>query len=103
MFAVVDELKFKGWCEANGKSVSPEALEDKALKDEVYADIVRLSKANKLNSLETPKNFMLILEPWTVDTDMLTPTFKLKRNIARKQYEAEIKKVYDLGVYKIGA
>lgn len=103
MFAVVDDIKVKAWCQTNGKSFGNEVCEDKALKDEVYTDVVRLCKANKLNSLETPKNFMLILEPWTVESDILTPTMKLKRNVARKQYEADIKRVYDAGIYKVGS
>jgi len=90
MIACVDELKFKAWCVSNGKAFSQETLEDQGLRDEVYADVISLCKANKLNSLETPKQFHLQKEPWTVESDILTPTMKLKRNIARKQYADKI-------------
>lgn len=65
------------------------------MRDEVYADVIRLCKANKLNSLETPKEFHLLKDPWTVESDILTPTMKLKRNIARKEYADKIKELYD--------
>lgn len=84
MFATVDEPKLKAWAEANGKEFNQDMLEDQGLRDEVYADVIRLCKANKLNSLETPKEFQLLKDPWTVESDILTPTMKLKRNIARK-------------------
>jgi long-chain acyl-CoA synthetase len=67
----------------------------------VYADVIRLCKGNKLNSLETPKQFHLQLEPWTVESDILTPTMKLKRNIARKQYADKIAELYERPVISI--
>lgn len=66
------------------------------MREEVYADVVKLCKANKLNSLETPKQFELLKEPFSVDNDLLTPTFKLKRNIARKFFAETITKLYAL-------
>ena len=36
----------------------------------------------------------LLFEPWTNESDILTPTMKLKRNIARVRYAEEIKKMY---------
>jgi len=47
-----------------------------------------------LNSLETPKEFKLFLDPFTVENDLLTPTMKLKRNIARQQFAETIKELY---------
>ena len=55
LIACVDDVNFKKWCEANSKEFKQETLEDEKLRSEVYADIVSLCKANKLNSLETPK------------------------------------------------
>lgn len=86
LIAVVDEVKFKAWCEANGKPVEQASCDDQSLRDDVYADVCKLCSTNKLNSLETPKQFQLILDPFTVENDILTPTMKLKRNVAKKIY-----------------
>ena len=96
LIAVIDEIKFKNWAEENGKPLEQSSLDDEGLRDEVYADILRLCKANKLNALETPKQFQLIKDPFTIESDILTPTMKLKRNIARKQFADTIAKLYAL-------
>ena len=36
----------------------------------------------------------LLKDPFSVENDMLTPTFKLKRNIARDKFRAEIDALY---------
>jgi long-chain acyl-CoA synthetase len=46
-----------------------------------------LAVANKFNSLEKPKQICLLADPFTVESDILTPTMKLKRNIAKKMYQ----------------
>lgn len=61
----------------------------------VHADLMRLGTQNKFNSLEKPKQLHLILEPWTVETDILTPTMKLKRNIAKNMYKDVIDELYN--------
>ena len=98
LIAVIDEIKFKKWAEANSKPLEQSSLEDQGLRDEVYADIISLCKANKLNSLETPKQFQLLMDPFTVESDILTPTMKLKRNVARKIFAETIKKLYEMPV-----
>jgi long-subunit acyl-CoA synthetase (AMP-forming) len=45
--------------------------------------VLRLAKENNFNSLEKPKQIMLLKDPFTVESDILTPTFKLKRNVAK--------------------
>ena len=57
-------------------------------------DMMRIAVENKLNSLEKPKEIFLTLDPFTIENDILTPTFKLKRNIARKVYQKEIDDMY---------
>jgi len=70
------------------------------LKSLVYADIVRLAGANKFNSLEIPKNMILLSEPFSVENDMLTPSQKLKRNVAKKIFTPEIDAMYKEGINK---
>lgn len=37
-------------------------------------EVLKLAEANKFNSLEKPKQFFLMLDPFTVENDILTPT-----------------------------
>jgi len=43
----------------------------------------------------------LILEPWTPESDLLTPTLKMKRALATKFYEEDITTLYGLPVLKV--
>jgi long-chain acyl-CoA synthetase len=60
----------------------------------VNEDLLRLAAENKLSSLEKPKAIHLTLDPFTTENDIITPTFKLKRNVAKKVYQSEIDKMY---------
>jgi len=63
----------------------------KLINDEMTAK----RKSNNLNGLEVPKKLHFIEEEFTVENDMLTPTFKLKRNEAKIAYLKEIKEMYE--------
>lgn len=52
-------------------------------------------KDHKFNSLEVPKKIYYTTDEFTVENDTLTPTFKLKRNEAKKMYIAKIKQMYE--------
>ena len=80
---VPEEAQAKAWCAANGKA---DACSDPAFKKLVMDDMARLAAENKLNGLERPKDIFLTLDLFSVENDILTPTFKLKRNVARKAY-----------------
>jgi len=66
----------------------------------VYSDMMKLAKENKLNSLEKPKQIKFVKEPWTVDNDYLTPTMKMKRNIAKIKLADDITALYDSPIMK---
>lgn len=68
--------------------------------DLVYKDVLRLATENKFNSLEKPKQIKLLKDPFTIESDILTPTMKLKRNIAKKMYETDIEAMYKMGPRK---
>lgn len=53
-----------------------------------------LGKANKLSGLERPKEIYLTVDPFSVENNILTPTFKLKRNVGRDVYKAQIDEMY---------
>ena len=65
-------------------------------------DLTELGTQKKLNSLEKPKSLFLTLDPFTVENDLLTTTSKLKRNIAKKYFEQQIKAMYASGPINVG-
>ena len=54
-------------------------------------------KEEKLKSFELIKAVHLEAEPWSVDNDLLTPTFKLRRPQLQKRYQADIDALCVLG------
>lgn len=52
------------------------------------------AKEYALTSLERIKKVFLTPEPFTQQNDLITPTFKIKRNIAKKVFLEEINKMY---------
>lgn len=87
MFMVVEEAAVKKWAaERNLGDDASALLENEELKMTILKEISALGDANQFNSLEKPKQMMLLLEPFSVENDMLTPTFKLKRAQAKKNF-----------------
>ena len=64
------------------------------LNDAIMADIKKLSKENKLHGFETVKAVLLVPDPFTVENDLVTPTFKLKRQKLRDKYQTQIDAMY---------
>lgn len=52
-------------------------------------------KEHKLNSLERVRDIYLTPEPFTVDNNVVTPTFKIKRNIAKVYFKDVIEMMYN--------
>jgi long-chain acyl-CoA synthetase len=52
------------------------------------------AKEHNLNSLEKLKDIHLTAEPFTVDNNLVTPTFKIKRNIAKIYFKEAIDRMY---------
>ena len=50
--------------------------------------MMKLAAEKKLSSLEKPKQFILSPELFSIENNLLTPTFKLKRNVAKTHFEA---------------
>ena len=47
-----------------------------------------------LAPFETIKRFAVVAEEWSIETDELTPSMKLKRRVVEKKYAAEIAEFY---------
>ena len=84
------------WARKKGVQGSFEELcKREDLKTEIGQDMAKLAKSNALSSLEKPKEFMLHSELFSVDNDMLTSTFKLKRNVAKVVMKPYIDEMYE--------
>jgi long-chain acyl-CoA synthetase len=51
----------------------------------------QLATANKFNGLEKIKKVYLHPEMFTIESDLLTPSMKLKRGVAAKVFKEQIK------------
>lgn len=67
---------------------------DAGLHAAIAADLQRVAREYKLNGYEHVRAFHLDRTPFTIENDLLTPTFKLKRHQARLHYAQEIDMLY---------
>ena len=63
-----------------------EVLNHKEMHKAILNKFLELAKHNKLSGLEKIKKIFVSSEPWTIDNDILTPTMKIKRNIAKNVF-----------------
>ncbi|KAI9260714.1 hypothetical protein BDA99DRAFT_551965 [Phascolomyces articulosus] len=94
---VPDKDSLKSWASKQSKfaNKSPEELcQDEEVKKDILKILTTYGKQNDLKGFEQMRAIYLTLEEFTVENDMLTPTFKLKREIASKTYRPQIDTMY---------
>ena len=96
---VLDPERLAAHAKQAGKDPSDESLLEE-LTPIVDADLKALATKNKFNSLEKPKQLILLTEPFSIENGILTPTMKIKRNIAAEQFKAQLEAAYAKGVSK---
>lgn len=69
-----------------------------ALAADIQRQMAEACKAAKLQGFEVVKKVALDGEAWSVENNLLTPTFKLKRNEAKKKYIGQIDAMYAEGL-----
>jgi len=85
---------------ANEKKIkmdNEDLLRNKNIKIIILEELKECGKKNKFSSFELIKNVFLEKNSFA-NKDLLTTTFKMKRNEARKLYEQKIKEMYQEGV-----
>ena len=100
-FIVIDPDRMKTWSAENGITEGDDLTKNMKLKEAIHKDLMRIADENKFNSLEKPKQLFLIKDMWTTD-DLLTPTMKTKRNLAKIKYNDDIVALYQEGPLKFG-
>src|SRR5205823_2666830 len=91
---VLDAEAAPAWAKANGLAFGDVA--SFAREPRVHAEIQRaVDDANsKVSNVEAIKRFTILPTEWTVDSEELTPTLKLKRRVIHEKYSEEIDSLY---------
>ncbi|KAJ3326027.1 hypothetical protein HDV06_002412 [Boothiomyces sp. JEL0866] len=93
---VVDEKPFAAFCNEHGLSGGSihEAIRNPSIINAVQKTLEAFGKAKGLKGFENVKNWHLTTEAFTVENNLLTPTFKLKRHDAKLKYQSQIDELY---------
>ena len=94
---VPDEEPVRAWAVTNipdsVKNLS-DLCKREELRSEVMSEIESLSKLNGLHGFETIKAVYLEPDIFSVEKDLVTPTFKLKRQQLKNYYSKQIEDMY---------
>jgi len=69
-------------------------LKNDKVRKYVMEEVNKAGKAKKLRGFEMIKSVLLDEEAWSVDNDLMTPSFKLKRPQLQKHYQKQIDEMY---------
>ena len=94
---VPDSETFEKW--VTGKGMPGGKFEDlcqrEDVKKAVLAEMTETGKKCLLKAFEQAKAIVLESDPFSVEKDLLTPTFKSKRPQLAKYYSEQIKAMYE--------
>jgi len=94
-FDVIEFLKNK-----KINDINKDNYKDYFENQELIADIIKeldvYGRKNDLKGFELPKKIYLTKEPFTVENQIITPTMKIRRHLAKSHFEKEIKKLYGI-------
>ena len=75
-----------------GRGDAGRSAHDEQVRQLIRSEIETLSK--ELKGYERVQNFIIVLEDFTTDNGMLTPTLKLKRRVVLERYGADLDALY---------
>lgn len=93
---VLDPDSAAAWAAAHGLEGDAASMSAMAINPEVIAEIEEGVKEvmSKFNNAESVKKVTILGEDWLPDSDLLTPTAKLKRRGIHSRFEGEIEAMY---------
>eukprot|EP00164_Ancoracysta_twista_P000625 GFYU01000829.1.p1 GENE.GFYU01000829.1~~GFYU01000829.1.p1 ORF type:complete len:682 (-),score=271.98 GFYU01000829.1:229-2274(-) len=93
---VPDQEYITKWGPENGISGTfEEQCKNPKLKEAILNDMKAVAKGGGLKGFENARDIHVDSELFTAENNLLTPTFKLKRNDAKKKYISAIDKMYE--------
>ncbi|KAF9360084.1 hypothetical protein BGX34_007964 [Mortierella sp. NVP85] len=93
---VPDPETLKPWANENGlagKSYE-ELCSQPLVRTTLLKELTAFGKGNDLKGFEILKDIHVTSEQFSLENDLLTPTFKLKRHAAKDKYSVEIERMY---------
>lgn len=90
---VLDEDSIKLWSNEN-KSVAPSIEKNSKLWRAVFDDLIQIGQLQHLMPYEQVKTIAILNEPFTMENDMFTPTFKIRRKAVEKKYKQLLEDLY---------
>lgn len=90
---VPNYVNVKKRLKGRGQSVSEEPGKDPKVRELIQKEVDKVNK--NLSPWETVKKFVLLEEPFSMESGELTPTMKVKRSKVKEHYEAEINSIYE--------
>jgi len=107
IFVIGENQKFTGaiivpniehieaWCKVKSipYSSSKDILENRVIFQRIKREVDKYGM--ELDKTERVKVFRIVLDEWTVETNELSPTLKLKRNVLNKKYDSLIRSIYE--------
>jgi long-chain acyl-CoA synthetase len=94
---VPDAETLKPWANANGlgnKSFE-ELCREPLVKTTILKELASFGREADLKGFEILKNIHITSEQFSIENDLLTPTFKLKRHTAKERYQEDIDRMYE--------
>ena len=91
---MLDAEVLPGWCESHG--ITFESVAQAAEHEQVKAEVTRAVEAGNadLARVEQVKQWTILPTEWTPETEEMTPTMKLKRNVIHSKYSDMIDGLY---------
>ncbi|CDS14549.1 hypothetical protein LRAMOSA06718 [Lichtheimia ramosa] len=94
---VPDADAFVPWAQSKVSGLSKEEVyKSDQVKKELLKTLNAYGKENDLKGFEQIRAIYLTADEFTIENDLLTPTFKLKRELARKVYGSQIDEMYSV-------
>jgi long-chain acyl-CoA synthetase len=93
---VPDEPTVMEWAKLHGVSGTFEELcKNDGLRKALLEDMQKMATEAKLSGFERVRRIIIECEPWTVENDMLTPTFKSIRAKFMPRYKTHLDALYE--------
>ncbi|CAL1288536.1 unnamed protein product [Larinioides sclopetarius] len=90
----------KGWLRSKGYKETEDInqlLPQKEVRKSFLMELRKIGKEKDLNNLEQAKNLAFLSEPLSVENDLMSPTFKVRRAQARKHFGSIFDTLYKEG------